>query len=128
MLYADRVFRHGRFHTLDEPRTAEALAVRGGRIAALGAWSDRAPLVGPATEVVDLEGRTTTPGFHDAHCHILLFGFSLVEVDTRAAMSLAEVGAAVARRAAQAPAGQWLRGGGYNDNRLAERRHPSRAD
>ncbi len=129
MLYADRAFRHGQFITLDPAQpTAQALAVRDGKIVAVGSDDDIASLIGPGTTVVDLDGCTVVPGFHDAHCHILLFGLSLVEMNARAAATIAEAVEAVAAHVQQATSGQWIRGGGYNENKLAERRHLTRAD
>lgn len=129
-LYADRLFRNGMFVTFDSQcPTAQALAVRDGRIVALGAEApDLDDLIGPHTEVVDLKGRPVFPGFHDAHCHILLFGLSLVEVNARHATTIAEVVEAVAAHVRKTPPGKWVRGGGYNENKLAERRHPTRHD
>lgn len=127
MLYADQVFRNGRILTRSEPdRQAQALAVAGGRVAAVGTDAELSGLVGPRTVVTDLEGGTVLPGFHDAHCHILLFGLSLVEVNLRDCRSLAEVAARVGERARQLGPGRWVRGGGYNHLVLAERRHPTR--
>ncbi len=129
MLYAESVFRHGHLLTFDPTQpAAQALAARDGKILAVGSEDDLAPLIGPRTKVIDLEGCAVIPGFHDAHCHILLFGLSLVEVNTHAAATMAEVVEAVATHVQRASPGQWIRGGGYNENKLAERRHPSRAD
>jgi predicted amidohydrolase YtcJ len=129
MLYADVLFRRGHFITLDPTcPLAQALAVREGKIVAVGSEEALRPLIGPRTRVVDLEGGTVVPGFHDAHCHILLFGLSLVEVNVRAATTLAEVVAGVAAQTQRLLAGRWIRGGGYNENKLAERRHPTRHD
>lgn len=129
MLFADALFHHGHLITLDPAcPTAQALAVYGGRIVAVGSDADLAPLAGPRTRVVDLEGGWVVPGFHDAHCHILLFGLSLVEVNVRQARTIPEVVAAVAAHAAKVPPGHWIRGGGYNENKLAEGCHPTRHD
>lgn len=125
----EAVYWRGRIYTLDPDRPrAEAVAVWGGRVVAVGDDAEIRHLAGPGTAVVDLEGATVLPGFHDAHCHVLLFGLSLVEVNVRQAASVAEVVTAVASRAQQTPPGGWIRGGGYDDNKLAERRHPDRHD
>lgn len=123
------IYRQGRIYTLDSrcPQ-ADALAVWQGRLVAVGSEAEIGPLAGPGTTVVDLEGATVLPGFHDAHCHVLAFGLSLVEVNVRQATSVADVVAAVASRVRQTAAGGWIRGGGYNENKLAERRHPNRYD
>ena len=129
MLYADQFFYNGHFITLDPNQpVAQTLASRDGKIVAVGSDSDLKPLIGPRTQVVDLEDHTVVPGFHDAHCHILLFGLSLVEVNVRQAATIAGMGQAVAEHTHQAEPGQWIRGGGYNENKLVEGRHPTRYD
>lgn len=129
MLRADLVVQNARVYTFDETNPkAEALAAWRGRILAVGRREEMADLIGPATRVLDVHGATVLPGFHDAHCHILLFGLSLVEVNVREAQTVGEVAKAVAVRAQREPPGKWIRGGGYNDNKLAERRHPNRHD
>lgn len=129
MLAPEVVYHGGRFYTLDpaQPR-AQALAVLHGRIVAVGSDEEVLRLADARTRRVDLEGAAALPGFHDAHCHILLFGLSLVEVNLRHAGSVADVTAAVAERAREVGPGRWVRGGGYDQNRLAERRHPTRWD
>jgi predicted amidohydrolase YtcJ len=68
---ADWIFIHGTILTLepDQPR-AEALAVRGGKIQALGSRAEMLSFQGPDTRVVDLQGRTLMPGFVDSHSHV----------------------------------------------------------
>lgn len=128
-IYAERLFRNGHILTLDPALpTAQALATRDERIVAVGTDDNLAGLAGPETEVIDLEGQTVIPGFHDAHCHILLFGMGLLQVDLRAASGVPVIVAAVGERTAKTPPGEWVRGWGYNENKLAEGRHPTRAD
>ncbi len=128
-MHADLLFRRGRIVTLDPAHpTASAMAVRDGKVVALGTEEEVAGLAGPGTRVVDLEGCAVLPGFHDAHCHVLLFGLSLVEVNLREASCVRDVVDAVAARVARTAAGGWIRGGGYNENKLVERRHPTRTD
>jgi predicted amidohydrolase YtcJ len=120
MVRADFVVRGGRIYTLDPVNPwAEALAAWRGRILAVGRAAEIEGLIGPGTRVLDARGATVLPGFHDAHCHILLFGLSLVEVNLREATRIAEVVEAVAAHAARIPPGRWIRGGGYNENKLA---------
>lgn len=72
---ADLVFRGGVIHTLDgQDRVTEALAVRGGRIVAVGSSEAISPLIGPATEVVELAGRAVLPGINDGHIHAMWLG------------------------------------------------------
>ncbi len=126
-MHAELVLLGARVHTLDpaSPR-AEALATWQGRVLAVGRREDVLPLIGPGTRVVDARGATVLPGFHDAHCHVLLFGLSLVEVNVRQATSVAQVVQIVASQVQKTPPGRWIRGGGYNDNILG--RHPTRED
>ncbi len=73
--HADLVFLSGAVYTVDPQRPwAEAIAVRGGRIVAVGSNSEVRPYVGDDTRVVDLDGRMLLPGFHDAHLHPRLRG------------------------------------------------------
>ncbi|TDB84456.1 metal-dependent hydrolase [Actinomadura sp. KC216] len=73
--FADLVLTGGRVHTVDgRDRVAEAVAVRGGRIARVGAAEEMAPLTGPATRVVRLGGRSVLPGINDSHLHGLWLG------------------------------------------------------
>src|SRR5687767_11902481 len=126
---ADLLLVGARVLTLDrEQPHAEAVAVRGGRIVAVGAWADLRALVGPATEVVDAAGGVAIPAFHDAHLHLLSYARTRARVDCRGARSIAEIGAALAARASALPAGAWVRGWGYDETRLREDRHPDRHD
>jgi predicted amidohydrolase YtcJ len=69
---ADLVLEHGTVLTLDTAdHTAQALAVRDGKIIAMGSDAQITPLIGPHTKVIDLHGRTATPGLIDTHAHIL---------------------------------------------------------
>ncbi|MEV0665395.1 amidohydrolase [Actinomadura luteofluorescens] len=72
---ADLVLTGGRVHTVDaRDRLAEALAVRGGRIARVGTADEVAPLIGPGTRVVPLDGRSVLPGINDSHLHGVWLG------------------------------------------------------
>jgi predicted amidohydrolase YtcJ len=129
MLYADSIFLNGNLITLESalPR-AQALATRDGKIVAVGSDDDLRDLIGTHTRVHNLDGRTVVPGFHDAHCHILELGFNLSEADTRAATSISEVARIISEFAQRAKSDDWIRGFGYNQNKLAARRHPTRYD
>lgn len=122
----DTIFRRGNLLTLDPDRPhATALAVLGERIVAVGDDSDLAGL--SAGRTVDLGGATVVPGFHDAHDHCVFFGMSLAELplSTPPVQRLQDVYDAVAAAARETPAGGWVIGAGYDQNRMAERRHPT---
>lgn len=124
---ADFALVNARIYTLSPVQPwASALAAWSGRILALGGEEEVLPFIGSTTQVLDAGGRAVLPGFHDAHCHILLFGLSLLEVNLKGAKTLDQVMAAVAEKARLLPPGSWIRGGGYNENLLQERRHPTR--
>ena len=101
-----------------------------GRIIALGRAEDVLPLAGPGTRIVSLNGATLLPGFHDAHCHVLGFGLSLAMVALADARTIPDLIRRLQVRADEGNAGQetWIRGRGYSQNVLAERRHPTRYD
>jgi predicted amidohydrolase YtcJ len=125
MPYApDLLLANANVITMDPARPrAAAVAVAGGRIAGVG--DDAAELAGGARadNVIDLKGATLVPGFHDAHNHMIAFGLSLAEVDLRAE-TLDELYARVAARAAAVPAGEWVIGAGYDQNKAGA--HPHR--
>src|SRR5918999_3910200 len=81
---ADLVFLNGTVITVDDEQpTAEAVAVVGNRIARVGNNDEIRNEVGPATRVIDLEGRTLLPGFNDNHTHPISYGLGLSLIDAR---------------------------------------------
>jgi predicted amidohydrolase YtcJ len=115
---ADLVLTHAVVHTVDPGRPrAEAVAVRGGRIVAVGSDGEIAPFVGPGTRVLDIEGRTVVPGFYDAHAHLLGMGFARIDVDLDGARSYAEVVARVAAAVKTRAPGEWIRGRGWHEEK-----------
>lgn len=135
---ADLVFVNGRVLTMDATSAvAEALAVSGASISAVGDRSAIEPLIGPDTEVVDLGGGTLLPGINDSHIHAVSLGAMTPPLSLDAGYptvrSIADVAAAVAHAAADRPAGTWIRGGGWDLGYLAEcvadpERRPTRHD
>lgn len=128
--HPDFVFFNGRVHTVDaQDRVAEALAVRGGRVLAVGSNATIRPLL-RGGEAVDLRGRTLIPGIIDAHAHFGSYGGTRLGIDCKAPgmESIGAIQAAVKDRAAALPPGTWIRGQGYNHTILAEKRHPNRFD
>ncbi|HJX28267.1 MAG TPA: amidohydrolase [Thermoanaerobaculia bacterium] len=114
---ADLILQHGVFYPVQPaPRVEGSLAVRGGRIVYLGPDAGAERLRGPRTRVIDLAGRTVTPGLIDAHSHLLGLGQALAEVDLTGATSYEEVIRRVREAAARVPAGTWVRGRGWDQN------------
>ena len=124
----DLAFVGGRIHTVDPRYPApEAVGVAGGRVVAVGRRDEVLAERGPRTEIVELRGRALVPGFYDAHNHQLYDGLARANVDARAP-SIEELVARLHRRAAERAAGTWIEGAGYDENRFAERRNPTRDD
>jgi hypothetical protein len=127
---AELVLIHGKILTVDAAdSTAEALAVRDGKIAAIGTSEQILRLVGPATRRIDLNGRTATPGLIDSHAHVAEGGLDeLFHVGLSDAPSVAEAVRRVAAGIAHLRPGEWLQGAGWDEGKLAERRYLTAAD
>ena len=135
---ADLVFVNGSVLTMDGASSiAEALAVRGSEIVAVGSRDEVEALVGPQTRVVDLEGGTLLPGINDSHIHAIGLGYMLppmsIDVAFPAVRSIADVVAAVGAAAASKAPGEWIVGSGWDLGYLAEcladpERQPTRQD
>lgn len=126
---ADLLLFGGTVCTLDPRRPrAEALAVAGGRVVAVGTREEVEACAGPGTRRVHLEGACVLPAFHDAHLHLLGLAGRLVAVDCSSARSIPEVQARIAQEARRHPPGRWIRAWGYREEALRERRHPTRHD
>jgi len=132
---ADLLLRNGHIITMDgAKRVVSAMAVRNGRILALGDW-DRDALAGCAssrTQSIDLHGRTVLPGLIDVHTHAIEWVKGLLrgEIDAGypAVHAISEIKHAVAQRAATLPRGEWIVGSGWDDSKLAEHRYITRQD
>ncbi|RAG83202.1 amidohydrolase [Streptacidiphilus pinicola] len=111
---ADLVLLGGPVFTVDPARSwASAVAVRGGRILAVGHEHELRPLIGRTTEVVDLEGRLLLPGFQDAHVHTVFAGTNLTRCDLHPLRTAEQYLAAIADYAAAHPEAEWITGGGW---------------
>nr|BEK63069.1 amidohydrolase [Kitasatospora purpeofusca] len=128
---ADLVLRNARIHTGDRARPeASALAVRDGRVLALGDEYDVAAHIGPDTRVVDALGRRVVPGLNDSHLHVIRGGLNYVlELRWDGVRSLRQGLAMLREQAARTPKGQWIRVvGGWTAEQFAERRLPTPAE
>src|SRR5580692_4820733 len=101
--------------TTADGKPASAVAVAGGRIAAIGHAGDRQflDLTGPATEVVDLRGRALLPGFQDAHVHPAFAGITMIGCNLMGAVSVDEALARIVAYGEQNPGREWIAGSGW---------------
>jgi predicted amidohydrolase YtcJ len=128
---ADVLLSGGRVVTLAEaglPPRPLSIAVRGGRIAALGTDAELRALVGPSTRRVDLRGALVLPGLTDAHVHVEGLGTARESLDLVGASTLDEALARVAAAARKLGPGEWLLGRGWDQNDWPGQKFPGAAD
>ncbi len=115
---ADLVLTNGKIVAGDSLLAeAEALAVRADTIVAVGTSAEIAAYVGPATEVIDLEGRLALPGFIEGHGHFMGLGQAKMILDLTQAKTWDEIVALVADAAEAAEPGAWIRGRGWHQEK-----------
>ncbi len=133
----DTVFVHGTILTGTRlkagdsdpvPGQVTALAVRDGRVVAVGSDPTILALKGTQTVVVDLQGTFAMPGFNDAHTHMAAAGKQRLAVDLVGVHSLAEMQSRIRTYAAAAKPGQWVLGGGWDQTLWASKALPTKAD
>ncbi len=132
---ADVIFIHGNLYTgvsgassFQEVQRAQAMAVRGDRILAIGSDAEVMKLKGSATTVVDLHGNFVMPGFNDAHTHLADAGFKRLTVDLTGTRSLAEFRERIRKRVEVAQPTEWIVGSGWDETLWHEKKLPTRWD
>jgi len=124
---ADTIIVNAVVHTMDPAQPlAEAVALYGNRIVAVGSTNDIRKLAGPNTRTIDAKGRLLLPGFNDAHTHFLSGGFQLSSVDLRDANSPQEFAARIKAFAEKLPKGRWVTGGDWDHERWPDAKLPTR--
>lgn len=128
---ADIALVNGRINTLDAKATvAEALAIQGERIVAVGNFARIKPLIARSTRVIDLHGRTVIPGLIDSHMHAIRAALSFsTEVNWIGTRSVPEALARLSAAAKARKPGDWLIvAGGWTPEQFAEKRRPTQAE
>src|SRR3984957_1712227 len=126
----DLILIHGKILTVDaKDSIAQAVAIRQGKIIAVGSDDQIAKLGGPQTKLIDLQGKTATPGLIDTHAHLAAGGYEeLYEVGLSDAATISDVVNRVQTAAAKLKPGEWLTGAGWDEGKLAERRYVLASD
>jgi len=130
-MFADLILHNGKIVTMDEAEsTAEAVAVKFGKILMVGKNEDVKQMIGSGTEVINLEGKTVIPGFIDSHCHMIATGGRrMITVDLSqesGVKSIEDIKARISEKAKNTSSGEWIFGDKEDDSKLAEKRHPTR--
>lgn len=111
---ADIIFTNGKIWTVDKTKPeAEAVAVFGGKIVAVGSSKEIQKFAGKTTKIIDLKKKRMLPGFIDNHTHFMSGGFQLQNVDLRNAKDENEFAQIIKQRAEERP-GKWITGGDWD--------------
>jgi predicted amidohydrolase YtcJ len=131
---ADTIYIHANIYTgvvgdsSMAVQRAEAMAVRGDKLIAVGSESDVLALKGPQTEVVDIQGRFVMPGFNDAHMHMTEAGFKKLTVDLTGTRSLQEFQGRIRKHLQTAAPREWITGSGWDETLWPGSHLPTRSD
>ena len=126
-LAPDLIIVNAAVRTMDASQpTAEAVAISGNRISAVGTSAGLRALAGPKTRLVDAGRKSVLPGFNDAHVHWLSGGYSITNVDLRDASSQEEFTRRIAEFARKIPKGRWILGGDWDHEKFPGAPLPTR--
>ena len=120
------LFYNAKVITMDDDKLAEALSINDDQIVKVG--SDEELQAENYDQKIDMEGKTILPGFIDAHSHLSSYAGTFTQADLEAAKSFSEIKETLLSFAKEAnlTSGQWLVANGYDHNRLAEKKHPTK--
>ncbi len=137
--FADVIFTNGNVYTgavlpympgakAPTPQLVQAIAVKGGRIIAVGTNDEIKKLRDKQTKAIDLGGHFVMPGFNDAHLHLANAGFEKLNVNLVGTNSLTEMQARIAERAKTTATGEWILGRGWDHTKWPGQKLPTRQD
>ena len=125
---ADLIVTDATVYTVDRRHpSAQAVAVIGDRLVAVGSSAEIALWRGPKTAVIDAHGKLLLPGFNDAHAHFIHGGEQLAQVQLNDATSVAELARRLAAQVARTPRGGWILGGDWDETRWRPAQLPTAA-
>lgn len=123
----DLIIVNAVIHTMDPNQpTAEAVAIYGNRIMAVGSTKEIRKLAATNTRVIDAKKRLVLPGFNDAHTHFMSGGFQLSSVDLRSSNSPQEFAERIRTFAEKLPKGRWIKGGDWDHERWPDAKLPTK--
>jgi len=129
MMQADLALVGGKVLTMNPSQPfAEAIAIKNDTIVKVGTNEAVSKWIGKNTKIINLNGKAVVPGFIDTHIHVADFGRFLTWVDLRDVKSIKEIQSSLIERAQKTAKGKWIIGRGWNQNRFAEKRLPTRYD
>lgn len=128
-MIADLLIVNGRVLTMNPAQpTASALAVKDGKLVAVGSNAHVRSFRGPRTAVISAVGKTVLPGFIDAHTHFMQTGLNRLALDLTEVRTIEEIVSLVRARAEETAPGNWILGHGFDDSVLCEGRFPTAAE
>ena len=124
---ADTILINGKVYTVDAKQSwAQAVAIRGEKIIAVGDDAEIEKLRGPQTKVIDAGGKLVLPGFVDCHIHFLDGSISLGQANLEGAKNPADIQRILREYAAKHPGDGWILGGGWNYAMFGEENLPNK--
>jgi len=124
---ADLIITNAKIWTVDKAHpTAQAVAVLGDRIIAVGSNAEVDVLRGHDTKVIDAGGKLVLPGFNDAHVHFVSGGLQLESVQLNDVTSKDEFVRRIAEQARKTPKGEWIQGGDWDETKWSPRSLPTK--
>jgi hypothetical protein len=126
---ADLVLLDGKVLTMNPIQPyADAVAIKGYRIIQVGSTETVNKTIGQGTKIIRLKGKTVIPGIIDTHIHVADFGRILTWLNLENVASIKEVQSCLSQRVKETHVGKWIIGRGWDQNRFAEKRFPTRFD
>lgn len=129
MMWADLVLTNGNILTMNPSKPhAQAVAVKDDKIVKVGTNKEIKTYIGKNTKTINLKKKTVVPGFIDTHAHVTGYGKSLKQINLREVNSIKEIQKKLKKRIQKTHTGQWVLGRGWDQDRLTEKRYPTRWD